>query len=148
MNKLDIISTNIRVDSLSWLYSLLLAVIYSNVNAKLLTKYLRRHPSKHILAKKLLQVPPRTIKHRLTCPFERTSDSLLIGRIGNLVIPRNRLEEVPELNSRPQDERVKWLPFRSLVSLWGSSSRVSQWDKHGIKLVHITYPSLDDDTTI
>ena len=125
-----------------------LAVIYSNVNTKLLTKYLRRHPSKHILTKKLLQVPPRAIKHELTCPFELTSDSFLIGRIGNLVITRNRLEEVPELNSRPQDERVKWLPFRSLVSLWGLSSRVSQWDKHGIKLVHITYPSLDDDTTI
>ena len=23
-----------------------------------------------------------------------------------------------------------------------------EWDKHGIKLVHITYPFLDDDTTI
>ena len=73
--------------------------------------------SKHILTKKLLQVPPRAIKHQLTCPFELTSDSFLIGRIGNLVIPRNRLEEVPELNSRPQDERVKWRPFRSLGPL-------------------------------
>ena len=125
-----------------------MTVIYSNVNAKHSTKYLRRHPSKHILTKKLLQVPPRAIKHQLTCPFELTSDSFLIGRIGNLVFPKNRLEEVPELNSRPQDERVKWLPFRSLVSLWGRSSRASQWDKHGIKLVHITYPSLDDDTAI
>ena len=126
----------------------LLAVIYSNVNTRLLTKYLRRHPSKHILTKKLLQVPPRAIKHQLTCPFELTSDNFLIGRIGNLVIPRNRLEEVPGLNSRSQDQRVKWLPFRSLVSLWRRSSRVSQWDKHGIKLVHITSPALDDNTTI
>ena len=112
------------------------------------TKYLRRHPSKHILTKKLLQVPLRAIKHQLTCPFELTSDSFLIGRIGNLAILRNHLEEVPELNSRPQDERAKWLPFRSLVSLWSHSSRVSQWDKHNIKLVHITSPSLDDDTKI
>ena len=36
-------------------------------------------------------MPPRAIKHRLTCPFELTSGSFLIGRIGNLVIPRNHL---------------------------------------------------------
>ena len=36
-------------------------------------------------------MPPRAIKHQLTCPFELTSGSFLIGRIGNLVIPRNRM---------------------------------------------------------
>ena len=38
-------------------------------------------------------MPPRTIKHQLTCPFELTSGSFLIGRIRILVIPKNHLEE-------------------------------------------------------
>ena len=37
------------------------------------------------------QMPPRAMKHQLTCPIEFTSGSLLIGRRGILVIPRNRL---------------------------------------------------------
>ena len=36
-------------------------------------------------------MPPRAIKHQLTCPFELTSDSFLIGRRRNLVIPKNHL---------------------------------------------------------
>ena len=36
-------------------------------------------------------MPPRAIKHQLTCPFELTSGNFLIGRRGILVIPRNRL---------------------------------------------------------
>ena len=36
-------------------------------------------------------MPPRIIKHQLTCPFELTSGSFLIGRIHILVIPRNHL---------------------------------------------------------
>ena len=36
-------------------------------------------------------MPPRAIKHQLTCPFERTSGSFLIGRIRILVFPRNHL---------------------------------------------------------
>ena len=34
-------------------------------------------------------MPPRAIKHELTCPFELTSGSFLIGRRRILVIPRN-----------------------------------------------------------
>ena len=37
------------------------------------------------------QMPPRAIKHQLTCPIELTSGSFRIGRRGILVIPRNRL---------------------------------------------------------
>ena len=37
-------------------------------------------------------MPPRAIKHQLTCPFEVTSGSFLIGRRRILVIPRNHLE--------------------------------------------------------
>ena len=37
-------------------------------------------------------MPPRAIKHQLTCPIELTSGSFLIGRRGILVIPRNRQE--------------------------------------------------------
>ena len=36
-------------------------------------------------------MPPRAIKHQLTCPFELTSGSFLIGRRRILVIPRNHL---------------------------------------------------------
>ena len=36
-------------------------------------------------------MPPRAIKHQLTCPIKLTSGSFLIGRRGILVIPRNRL---------------------------------------------------------
>ena len=36
-------------------------------------------------------MPLRAIKHQLTCPFERTSGSFLIGRRRILVIPRNHL---------------------------------------------------------
>ena len=36
-------------------------------------------------------MPPRAIKHQLTCPFELTSGSFLIGRRRILVIPRNNL---------------------------------------------------------
>ena len=36
-------------------------------------------------------MPPRAIKHQLTCPFELNSDSFLIGRRHILVIPRNHL---------------------------------------------------------
>ena len=78
-----------------------LTVIYSNIvplNTKLFTKYLRRHPSKHIHTKnhlKIFQMPPRAIKHRLTCPIELTSGSFLIGRRGILVISRNRLDLTP-----------------------------------------------------
>ena len=36
-------------------------------------------------------MPPRAIKHHLTCPFEIISSSVLIGRRRILVIPRNRL---------------------------------------------------------
>ena len=38
-------------------------------------------------------MPPRAIKHQLTCPFELTSGSFLIGRRRILVIPRNHLEQ-------------------------------------------------------
>ena len=37
-------------------------------------------------------MPLRAIKHQLTCPFEITSCSFLIGRRPILVIPRNHLE--------------------------------------------------------
>ena len=37
-------------------------------------------------------MPTRAIKHQLTCPFEITSGSFLIGRRRILVIPRNHLE--------------------------------------------------------
>ena len=40
---------------------------------------------------KAFPMPPRAIKHQLTCPIELTSGSFLIGRRGILVIPRNRL---------------------------------------------------------
>ena len=33
-------------------------------------------------------MPPRVIKHQLTCPFELTSGSFLIGRRRILVVPR------------------------------------------------------------
>ena len=36
-------------------------------------------------------MPPRAIKHQLTCPFELVSGSFLIGRGRTLVIPRNHL---------------------------------------------------------
>ena len=36
-------------------------------------------------------MPPRAIKHQLTCPFKLTSGSFLIGRRRILVIPRNHL---------------------------------------------------------
>ena len=41
---------------------------------------------------KAFQMPPRAIKHQLTCPIELTSGSFLIGRRDILFIPRNRLE--------------------------------------------------------
>ena len=74
-----------------------LTACHSNIvplNIKLFTKYLRRHPSKHSHQKttwKAFQMPPRAIKHQLTCPIELTSGSFLIGRRSILVIPRNRL---------------------------------------------------------
>ena len=37
-------------------------------------------------------MPPRAIKHQLTCPFELTSGRFLIGRRGILVIPWNHLD--------------------------------------------------------
>ena len=40
---------------------------------------------------KAFQMPQTAIKHQLTCPMKLTSGSFLIGRRGNLVIPRNRL---------------------------------------------------------
>ena len=40
---------------------------------------------------KAFQMPQRAIKHKLTCPIELTSGSVLIGRRGILAIPRNRL---------------------------------------------------------
>ena len=40
------------------------------------------------------QMPPRAIKHQLTCPIELTSGSFLIGRRGILAIPRNRQESL------------------------------------------------------
>ena len=36
-------------------------------------------------------MPPRAIKHQLTCPIELTSGSFLIGKRGILIIPRNCL---------------------------------------------------------
>ena len=41
---------------------------------------------------KAFQMPPRAIKHQLTCLIELTSGSFLIGRRGILAIPRNHLE--------------------------------------------------------
>ena len=41
---------------------------------------------------KAFQVPPRAIKHQLTCPFELTSGSFLTGSWRILVIPRNHLD--------------------------------------------------------
>ena len=38
-------------------------------------------------------MPSSAIKHQLTCPFEITSGSFLIGRRRILVIPRNHLVE-------------------------------------------------------
>ena len=40
-------------------------------------------------------MPPRAIKHQLTCPFELTSGSFMTGRRRILVIPRNHLAELP-----------------------------------------------------
>ena len=42
---------------------------------------------------------PRALKHQLTCPFEITSGSFLIGRRHILVIPRNHLVEQTRLTS-------------------------------------------------
>ena len=42
--------------------------------------------------RKAFQMHRRAIKHQLTCPIELTSGSILIGRRGILVIPRNRLD--------------------------------------------------------
>ena len=70
---------------------------YCSVNTKFFTKYLRRHPSKHIRTKNHLKSFPdasKSQKHQLTCPIELTSGSFLIGRRGILVIPRNRLVRV------------------------------------------------------
>ena len=39
-------------------------------------------------------MPPRTIKQHLTCSFEITSGSFLIGRRRILVIPRNQLVDL------------------------------------------------------
>ena len=38
-------------------------------------------------------MPLRAIEHQLTCPFELTSGSFLIGRRRILVIPRNQLAD-------------------------------------------------------
>ena len=43
--------------------------------------------------RKAFQMPPRAMKHQLTCPIELTSGSFLFGRRGILVILRNRLED-------------------------------------------------------
>ena len=65
-------------------------------------------------------MPPRAIKHQLTCPFELTSGGFLIGRRDNLVIPRNRLypraDEVVKIGAdsvRPKEVEqslgiIKW----------------------------------------
>ena len=64
-------------------------------NTKLFTKYLRRHPSKHIRTKNYLKSFPDASKsHKtstITFPIELTSGSFLIGRRGILVIPWDRL---------------------------------------------------------
>ena len=39
---------------------------------------------------KAFWMPPRAMKHQLTCPIELTSGSFLIGRRDTLAIPRNR----------------------------------------------------------
>ena len=66
------------------------------LNTKLFTRYVRRHPNKRIntkkLPEKLFQMPPRVIRHQLTCPFKLTFGSFLIGRRHILVISRNHLE--------------------------------------------------------
>ena len=101
-----------------------LAVVYSNIvafNTRLFTRYVRRHPSEKINTKKVprktLQMPPRTIKHQLTCPFKLTSGSFLIGRGRTLVIPKNHLRlrdhqaDVlpPELSQHIQNHPIAYL---------------------------------------
>ena len=59
---------------------------------------------------KAFQMPPRAIKHQLTCPIELTSGSFLIGRRGVLVIPRNRLI--------PSVEKVAFFGRPGRFGLW------------------------------
>ena len=44
-------------------------------------------------------MPSKAIKHQLTCPFEITSGSFLIGRRRILLIPRNHLDGFEITNS-------------------------------------------------
>ena len=107
---------------------ILFDVIYSNIvplNIKLSTKHLRRHPSKHICTKKpqAFQMPPRAIKHQLTCPIELTSGSFLIGRRGILVIPRNRLEFLARRLHTFFIRNLGWAPVVSyLLMIWSTQS--------------------------
>ena len=69
-------------------------------------------------------MPPTAIKHQLTCPFEFSSGSFLIGRRRILVIPRNHLvgsrnltitvstimlyQEVTEISLRSGKSQGRW----------------------------------------
>ena len=91
---------------------------------------------------KAFQMPPRAIKHQLTCPFELTSGRFLIGRRGILVIPRNHLVNTT---------RSTWWVRRPVEILPNAQITVdSNWTKrdYRIKLVksscHIYFPAKDD----
>ena len=58
-------------------------------------------------------MPPRAIKYQLSCPFEITSGSFLIGRRSILVIPTNHLVLVYcSINcaTKPMGTMHEWLP--------------------------------------
>ena len=64
----------------------------------------------------------------------------MIGRIGNLVIPRNRLEEVQELNGHQQDEAAFSLFGLSVGPLVQGKPVGQTWYKTSVYTVSLIRP--------
>ena len=76
---------------------------------------------------KASQMPPRVIKHQLTCPIEFTSGSFLIGGRGILVIPRNHLVRQSKWNVSLSGCRGFYMPELPLPLGRESSFSYLKW---------------------